>query len=370
MQQTEKKSSPVAAKDSLFVQLPWRRWVHSLLVTAMGTLRVSVWVVGLVAIAVLALGFVSSHKALPVTNSKLAVGSVLSVAPGSTSSDIGRMLEEGDLVRDSRMFSLLSRVLRIDDRLQAGEYLFSPGMSLMELMRRLESGNVVTARVTIREGMNLRQIAETLASRELVDRERFLELAQDEALIYGDSSPIVKPYASLEGYLFPDTYVFVRGQSEEEIIKRMVARFVEVAVPELERRADAGKLSLHELVTLASIIEKEAMVDRERPIISGVFHNRMNIGMPLQSDPTVQYVMAERRAKLYNRDLAIDSPFNTYKHRGLPPGPIASPGKASLIAAAEPADVQYLYFVAKGDGTHVFGRTFAEHVRNRRRVGW
>lgn len=369
MQQTQNGDMQRSGED-LFAQLPRRSWVKAFQRIGRSLGEFGAWIFGLIAVTAVVVGFVSSHAVLPVENSKLAASAVVHISPGSTSADIARLLENENMIRDSRAFTVLSRVLRLDDRLQAGDYLFSPGMNVLQIVRHLESGNVVTARVTIPEGVNLRQIASLLAARGLVDPERFLRLARDERLIYGDNPPIPKPTPSLEGYLFPDTYVFVQGQSEEDIIKRMVNRFIEVALPVLAAGPAGSKYSVHELVTLASIIEKEAMLDRERPIISGVFHNRLRIGMPLQSDPTVQYIMDEPRPKLYYSDLAIDSPYNTYKYPGLPPGPISSPGKASLAAVANPADVKYLYFVARGDGTHVFSRTFAEHVRARREVGW
>jgi UPF0755 protein len=195
-----------------------------------------------------------------------------------------------------------------------------------------------------------------------------LRLARDKKLVYGDSCPIDIPVDTLEGYLFPDTYRFAIGQKEEEIIKIMVNRCLEVASPLYE--GYDGSLSFHEVITLASIVEKEAIYDRERPVIAGVFLNRLRIGMRLQADPTVRYVVNEPRSRVLYRDLEVESPYNTYRYPGLPPGPIASPGVASIRAVIEPADVDYMYFVARGDGTHYFSRTFAEHVAARRRFGY
>lgn len=370
MQQKKRDDLELRSEGTPFVILPWQRWIHSSRMWMRHLATLVIAVIGVIAIMGVIGGFVSSHAILPAENGELAVDAIVHISPGSTSRDIGRLLEENDMIRDARIFVVLSRFLGLDDELQAGDYLLSPGMNLLEIVSRLREGRVVTEKVTIKEGMNLRQIASLLASKGLVDEERFLTLAQNDTLIYGEKCPLDKPTPSLEGYLYPDTYIFVRGQSEEEIIKRMVNRFVEVAVPVLQSYDGETAYTMHELVVLASIIEKEAMVNRERPIISGVFHNRLRINMPLQSDPTVQYLMDKPRAKLYYSDLAIDSPYNTYKYKGLPPGPISSPGLASLQAAVNPAEVDYLYFVARGDGTHVFSRTFAEHVRARRRVGW
>lgn len=178
------------------------------------------------------------------------------------------------------------------------------------------------------------------------------------------------PVASLEGYLFPDTYYFTYGQSEEEIIRQMVSRFVDVVYPAVEGKIGRWGLGLHEIVTLASIVEREVMADSERPLVASVYLNRLKINMPLQADPTVRYVMTEDRSRVLYRDLEIDSPYNTYRNNGLPPGPIASPGLASIMAVLEPAETDYLFFVAKGDGTHQFSRTFSEHVRARQQLGY
>ena len=319
---------------------------------------------------VIALGFtvIVSWMILPPKSAKLAAGSIVHVSQGSTSSDIGDLLSRAAMIRSKQAFTLASRVLGLDQRLQAGDYRLSPGMDLLQIIRQLEAGRVTTVRVTIPEGLTIQAIAGRLAAAGLVDEERFLELVQDDRLIYGDNGPIQKPTPSLEGYLFPDTYFFVRNQPEEEIIKRMVHRFTQVAGRAVAESPVPKGFSLHEIVTLASIIEKEVMVKREAPLVSAVFWNRLKIGMPLQSDPTVHFVMEAPR-KLYYSDLAMDSPYNTYKYRGLPPGPIASPGAGALRAALEPSDVDYLYFVAKGDGTHAFSRTFAQHRQARSRYG-
>jgi len=316
----------------------------------------------------LGLALVASWAILPPKSAKLAAGSIVHIAPGSTSSDIAGLLSQADFIRSRRAFALASRFLGLDQRLQAGDYRLSPGMDLLEIMDQLEKGRVTTVRVTIPEGLTAEAIASRLAAVGLVNKERFLELVRDERLIYGDNGPIEKPTYDLEGYLFPDTYFFVRSQPEEEIIKRMVHRFSQVAEGILEDAPLPEGFSLHEMVTLASIIEKEVMVDREAPLVSAVFWNRLRIGMPLQSDPTVQFLM-DRPRKLYYGDLAIDSPYNTYKYRGLPPGPIASPGTVSIRAALQPSDDDYLYFVAKGDGTHAFSKTFAQHRAARNRYG-
>lgn len=317
----------------------------------------------------LAFALVASRVILPPKNAKLAAASIIHISSGSTSREIGDLLLEAGVIRSKTAFVLASRLLGLEQRLQAGDYRLSPGMNLLEVMQHLEAGKVATVRVTIPEGLTLEAIAQRLAAVDLVDKDRFIALAQDDRLIYGDNSPIDKPTHSLEGYLFPDTYFFVRNQPEEEIIKRMVSRFTQVVGPVMDEANLPGGFTCHELITLASIIEKEVMVSREAPLVSAVFWNRLRIGMPLQSDPTVQFAMDQPQKKLYYSDLALDSPYNTYKYRGLPPGPIASPGLSSIKAALEPAEVDYLYFVAKGDGTHAFSRTFQQHRAARIRYG-
>ncbi|HEY8416860.1 MAG TPA: endolytic transglycosylase MltG, partial [Limnochordales bacterium] len=264
---------------------------------------------------------------------------------------------------------VLNWLLGYDQRLQAGDYLLSPDMNLLDIAERLASGQVHTVRVVIPEGLHLRQIADILAQAGLVDRERFLELASDETLVYGNNPPIPKPVKSLEGYLFPDTYLLSPSMTEEQIIRRMVSRFVEVALPIIAAHQAPLNLTPHEVVTLASIVEAEALYAREHPIIASVFLNRLRINMPLQADPTINYLFDEHRSRILYADLAIDSPYNTYRYPGLPPGPIGSPGLSAIRAVLEPASTDYYFFVARGDGTHIFSRTFNEHVRARRQVG-
>lgn len=308
---------------------------------------------------------------LPASPARHAVADVIRIPEGATARDIGVLLEQHGIIRRADYFERLATLLGVQNRLKAGHYELSPGMNLLTVFAHLQRGEVATVRVTIPEGLNVREISAILAERGLVDREKFTELAFHGRDVVADLLPFSIPISSLEGYLFPDTYYFPPYIGEEEIIRRMVARFLQEAYPLMEEaeRKGTARLSPHELVTLASIVEKEAMVDRERPLIAGVFYNRLAAGQRLQSDPTVQYVMPRPRARLYSKDLAIDSPYNTYRYGGLPPGPIASPGRRSIQGVLEPEDTPYMFFVARGDGTHVFSRTFQEHVQARRRLG-
>jgi UPF0755 protein len=217
--------------------------------------------------------------------------------------------------------------------------------------------------VTIPEGLAGQQIAELLADRGLVDRDRFVSLLRDRETLgrFGLEGE------SLEGYLFPDTYRVVKGLNEEAIAQRMVRRFQEMFGPEEQARARELQMTVPEVVTLASLIEREAHVPEERPLISSVFHNRLRRGMPLQSDPTVMYALSRFSGRLTKANLQAPSPYNTYLRQGLPPGPIANPGRASIMAALYPASSRYLYFVSKNDGTHAFSTTLREHDARVRR---
>jgi len=292
------------------------------------------------------------------------------VEKGLNGRQIAHLLADHGLVRDADLLYWLLRLTGADKRLQAGYYVLKPSMNAFEIIEQLQQGRTTSVTVTIPEGFELKQIAARLAQKGLVDYGKFMELALNAPLVFGGDMPLEIPITSLEGYLFPDTYTFSYGQSEAEIIRQMVGRFLEVVIPEVQDRIGRWGLGLHELVTLASIVEREVAVDWERPLVASVYLNRLKINMPLQADPTVRYVMEEDRARVLYRDLEIDSPYNTYRSRGLPPGPIASPGLASIMAVLDPAETDYLFFVAKGDGTHQFSRTFAEHVKARQELGY
>ncbi|HOB08708.1 MAG TPA: endolytic transglycosylase MltG [Limnochordia bacterium] len=295
---------------------------------------------------------------------------IVEIPLGTPAGRISRMLEEQGLIRSAFIFDIMLKITNRDSQLKAGEYLLNPAMNTMEVIQKLNEGTIVTHRIMIPEGYELKQIAAVLAREGLVDPERFLMLAQNAELVFGEQFPVELPIPSLEGYLFPDTYHFAKEQSEEAIIRQMVSRFVDVVISKVDLSLLDDKYTLHEVITLASIVEKEVIYDFERPLVAAVYHNRLNIGMRLQADPTVRYVMTENRSRVLYSDLEIDSPYNTYRYDGLPPGPIASPGLKSIMAVLEPADVDYLYFVAKPDGTHQFSRTFEEHVAARRALGY
>ncbi|HHT36448.1 MAG: endolytic transglycosylase MltG [Candidatus Wallacebacter cryptica] len=336
-------------------------------------LAVRFLLIGLVIAAViaqigLAAAVLMAHR--PASTCPNSLDAIVTIPAGLSASSIGELLFEQGLIRNANLFNLMLRITKSDSQLQAGEYLLNPTMSTMEVIKKLNAGEIIIHRVVIPEGYDLKQIADVLADEGLVDRERFLLLASNAELVFGEELPIELPIASLEGYLFPDTYYFAKEQSEEAIIRQMVARFVEQVIPNTDLSLLDHRYTLHEVVTLASIVEKEVIYDFERPIVAAVYLNRLDIDMRLQADPTVRYVMTENRSRVLYRDLEIDSPYNTYRYDGLPPGPIASPGLKSILAVLSPADVDYLFFVAKNDGTHQFSRTFQEHVAARRSLGY
>jgi UPF0755 protein len=271
--------------------------------------------------------------------------------------DIALLLQEAGVIRSTWTFLALAYLQGSLKRLQSGEYEFTSGMSLFEILQKLESGRVVTHQVTIPEGFTAEDIAKLLAGERLADRDRFLALVQDPMV----AARLEVAAARLEGYLFPDTYRLTRGMGEEEIIRVMVGRFRQSVPPDFRERAARLRMDPHEVVTLASLIEKEARLNAERPVISAVFHNRLRQRMPLQSDPTAVYMVPRGPGRITASDLQRRSPYNTYLVQGLPPGPIANPGLASLQAALNPAPVNYLYFVAKNDGSHFFSRTLEQH---------
>ena len=285
----------------------------------------------------------------------------LVVEPGQGALEIGASLQALGLVRHPQVFRLHVLARGDGGRLRTGEYALEGEMSLDQIVDKLVRGDVVRRPITFPEGRDIGEMAQ-IAAGQGIDAAAFREAAKDVSLIR-DLDPEAK---DLEGYLFPDTYDLTRRPDAASVlVKRMVQRFRDALRPEMGALSASG-LDLREVVTLASVVEEETARPDERPRIAAVFRNRLKRGMPLQTDPTVIYAM--KRAGRYNgnirrTDLEIDSPYNTYRYPGLPPGPIASPGLASLQAALRPADTQDLYFVSRNDGSHYFSRTLAEHAR-------
>jgi UPF0755 protein len=261
-------------------------------------------------------------------------------------------------------FRVYARARGLDRQIQAGTYLLRRGTRWRDLLRAMNGGVGIINRVTIPEGFTIAQITPVLVRALHVPSDSVDVVVHDSAL----RARLSDPAATLEGYLFPDTYIFAPGTTAREAVTEMVQRFEREWKPDYDRQAAALGRSRHEIVTMASIVEKEARLAEERPVIAAVYYNRLRDSMPLQADPTVQYAMGRHTERVLYRDLTTESPYNTYLHPGLPPGPIASPGGASLRAALAPAKVPFLYFVAAPDGHHEFRATMAEHEQAKRAV--
>ncbi len=298
-----------------------------------------------------------------------AADQVFCVREGMSLKDVVEELEQNRLIRGKRLLLLCARLMGYSKKIKAGEYRLNPDMSPLMILDRLGSGAIITHAVTIPEGFSREQIGDLLARKGLVNLDEFMALTgnPEVARQYGIKGP------HLEGYLYPDTYQFSRGLSTAKIVDVMVGRFFEVYKP-FEQQAEAVEMTMEKVITLASIVEKETGCASERPIIASVFLNRLRKKMRLESDPTVIYGLQDFDGNLKKQHLSQKTAYNTYVIRGLPPGPIASPGFEALKAVLFPAETNYLYFVSKNDGTHFFSQTYAEHSeavkryqKNRRR---
>lgn len=283
---------------------------------------------------------------------------IVAIAKGSGLKKISDTLMNSGVIANDKLFILYVMKEGLQGDLKAGEYEFKKGSTLSDVVSQIVAGDVLLYRVTIPEGLTVKEIATLLDSKGVVDEEDFIVDTQNQEFI---KELLGNDATSFEGYLFPETYSYSRSPNAKELIVLMIERFNAVYEPLNELR-DKSNLTDKEIITLASIIEKETGTASERPIISAVFQNRLRIGMKLDSDPTVIYGMGENyKGNIRRKDLKEETPYNTYVIKGLPPGPIANPGKDSIMAVFEPADVKYLFFVSKGDGTHHFSNSFREH---------
>lgn len=287
------------------------------------------------------------------------------VETGSAVRTVGRRLEEEGVIRSALLFELWVRARGDAARIQAGTYRLPPDRPLPSVVDMLIEGRTVLIEVTVPEGLRLEQVAGIVARALGADSADFVAAAGDSVL--ADSLGVVS--STLEGYLFPETYHVDPSTTARQMARIMVDQFQEVFGPAWRARAESLGFSVDQIVTLASIVEEEARVPEERKTIAGVFWNRLAKGMRLEADPTVQYSLGGHRARVLYRDLEVDSPYNTYRNIGLPPGPIASPGRSALEATLYPDSVPYLFFVATGEGgRHAFSETLAEHERKRREI--
>jgi UPF0755 protein len=289
----------------------------------------------------------------------------VTVPTGSTFSAVTDTLAAHGVIASRRVFKLIARVRRVDRTVQAGIYEFSPGTPPWEVLDVLAKGAAVSQKFTVPEGLTIPEVATLAAERLGLPQDTVLDAATDGAAA---SALLGYPVRSFEGFLRPETYTLPIVLRADELVRIMAEAFKSGWEPGWTARLDSIGMSQLQLVTFASIVEGEARADDERETIAGVYHNRLRIGMALQADPTVQYAIfltsGRRKTRLFDRDYQVKSPYNTYLHPGLPPGPVNSPGRRSLEASLYPAKVPYLYFVAGPDGRHIFAKTYAEHLRN------
>ena len=276
---------------------------------------------------------------------------------GATFRQAADVLWKERLIRDKKIFLALGRLTGADRKIRAGFYSFWSNMSPLDIFSIIRKGRIIEFELRVIEGDSLYEIAETFAKAGLVSKEEFMELVRDPGILASHDIEA----QSMEGYLYPDTYIVPKGIKAEDALDIMLSRMKEKFSPEIAARAEALGMTKTGVLTLASIIEKEAVADEERPVISAVYHNRLRKGMPLQADPTSIYGIKSSKERITKADLQRKTPYNTYVIKGLPPGPIASPGLKSMIAAVNPAQVPYLYFVSNNDGTHNFSISLNEH---------
>ncbi len=278
---------------------------------------------------------------------------------GATYSQVASQMINKHVIRDSSQFLFTVRFLKKENALRAGKFTLKQGMSHANALYALTEGPQSFFKITFPEGYPTTKYASIVTDSLNVDSSRIMHLVTDSTFI----RKLGLETKSLEGYVYPETYHFTYGVSESQILRTAVDQFKKITSDSLWQEAAKKDFTKNQVLTLASIIEGEAMLDREMPVISSVYHNRLKRGMKLQADPTIQYLISDRPRRLLNRDLEIDSPYNTYKYTGLPPGPINNPGIKAIRAAVFPKDTNYLYFVANGDGSHTFSETYQQHIR-------
>jgi UPF0755 protein len=326
---------------------------------------------GLLLIVILSVTFAAwqfiSHQYAPMDAADQSLIEVR-VPENSSAHNVATLLKQNGLIRNERVFLAYCYQKGWQTRLKAGLYAFSKSQSLPQLAQQMAEGKVETIAFTIPEGYTVRQIGQLLVKQQICTQQEWME-ALGNNFNYDFIGPGTDNEKRLEGYLFPDTYTIEAGTSTQDIINMMLARFASVWEQEYATQAAAKQMSLRQVITVASLIEREAQVPEERARIAGVIYNRLHKGMPLQIDATVLYSLGEHLETVTYQDLEVDSPYNTYKHVGLPPGPIASPGRASIDAALNPEVNNYYYYVATGDGSHYFSATYAEHLEAVKKYG-
>ncbi len=324
------------------------------------TLLTSVIVAALLGMLLLAISWVLNSPAPDIGGGE----DVITIEQGMSLGEVTRLLAEKSLINHPGAFKLAARLMGVDRKLQPGSFLIERGATNTRVLRLLLTPMIRTTNITVPEGLSVKEIAAIFQQELGLDPAAFVSLCEDSELaaIWG------VPANRLEGYLFPDTYNFYLSTPANAVIERMVERFFEVVDDSLQEKIRLRGMSLHEVVTLASIIEGEVQISSEAPIVSAVYHNRLRKRMALEADPTIQYILADGPRRLKRSDLLRESPYNTYRHPGLPPGPISNPGIRSIQAAFEPAKVDYLYFVAQGDGYHAFNKEYSGHLAAKQKL--
>ncbi len=329
---------------------------------ALEVLRLSWRYLALLAASLAGTGVLLYAASLPPTGD--GGDALVRIPEGAGDREVAEILHENRLIRSRTAFSIIRHIGYEGRPFIAGVYRIPRDARLFAILDRLINGDIATEKVTIPEGFTVRQIAARLADRGVTDGKEFLQLASSGASRFG----LDTPGGSLEGYLFPDTYFLPYDTPAEQVIRRMLDNLERRVIHRLGKEIERSGRSLHEVLTIASLIEREAKVPEDRPLISSVIENRLRLGMPLQIDATVLYAQGEHKPRVLYRDLEVESDYNSYRRRGLPPGPIANPGLACIEAALRPAKTDYLFYVAASDGSHLFATTYEEHRANIRRV--
>ena len=313
---------------------------------------------GIIIFIWMAAGFFYHQAAVSVGENTQTI--ILSIPPGATLKKISTDLKGLSLIRNASAFRLLANIRQKQTHIQVGEYELNQSMLPMDILKAITSGKTVLHPITIPEGYRISEIAELLTKKISINKEIFIKESRNKDLL----NKLNITSKSLEGYLFPETYHFSKHTAEKKIIQTMLSTFQQqMKTKNIQDQIQSSDMSLHEIITLASLIEKETGMNGERKHISSVFHNRLKRKMRLQTDPTVIYAIENFDGNIRKKDLAIDSPYNTYRYKGLPPGPIASPGIKSIVAALNPIKTNHLYFVSKKDGSHQFSSSLKEHNR-------
>jgi UPF0755 protein len=316
-------------------------------------------VMAIVIVVVIGAASVWFRDAVYGDRSQPAASTVYIVPPGATLTDVADGLQRAGVLAHPIAFRILARLRGDEAAVQTGQFAFPAHQTSDEILQRLTTGTADAVWVTFPEGFTARQIGQRLGKRSLANAVAFEHYAGHTGLdVDGTRTP------SLEGYLFPSTYLLPVGSSPERIANILTDQFFRELPPDAAVRAGHLGLTVPQVITIASLIEREAQADDERPLMAGVYYNRLRAGMPLEVDATIEYVFPEHHTVITRRDLEIDSPYNTYRHTGLPPTPIANPGKASIDAAFAPVASQYLFYVYKGNGHHAFAKTLEEHNAN------